>query len=186
MVGRDVRAGRHRQHGESLADVSVRSPDARDAVPRLAAFRKQPLVLTLLLFVGRIGELVKTIRWDEAATRGELASVRAEIGTREALTEARARADAAEARSAELFVDLAAERAKTEKAIAEFAALVDRLTALAEERAKAAKAIAAFAALAERLDALAEERPRPWWKRLMGWQSSPGPHIAAKRTATPA
>ena len=45
------------------------------------------------------------------------------VGTREALTEARARADAAEARSAELSVDLAAERAKTEKAIAEFAAL---------------------------------------------------------------
>jgi hypothetical protein len=64
---------------------------------------------------------------------------------------------------------LAAERAKSEKAIAEFAALFDRLMALADEKAKAAKAIAAFAALAERLDALAEERARPWWKRLVGW-----------------
>jgi hypothetical protein len=108
------------------------------------------------------------------------------VGTREALIEARARADAAEAQSAKLSVDLAAERAKTEKAIAEFAALFDRLTALADEKAKAAKAIAAFAALAERLDALAEERARPWWKRLVGWQSSPGPRMAAKRSTTAA
>jgi hypothetical protein len=66
------------------------------------------------------------------------------VGVREALTEARARATAAEARSAELSVDLSAERAKTEKAIA------------------------AFSALAERLDALAAERSRPWWRRLVG------------------
>jgi len=58
--------------------------------------------------------------------------------------------------------------AKAEKAIAEFAALVDRLTTLADEKAKTEKAIAAFAALAERLDALAAERARPWCRRLVG------------------
>jgi hypothetical protein len=58
--------------------------------------------------------------------------------------------------------------AKTEKAIAEFAALVDRLTTLADEKAKTDKAIAAFADLAQRLDALAAaERARPWWRRLV-------------------
>jgi hypothetical protein len=66
------------------------------------------------------------------------------VGMREALAAARARATAAEARGAELSADLTAERAKTEKAIA------------------------AFAALAERLDALAAERARPWWRRLVG------------------
>ena len=30
------------------------------------------------------------------------------------------------------------------------------------------KAIAAFAALVERLDALAQERGRPWWRRIVG------------------
>jgi hypothetical protein len=38
---------------------------------------------------------------------------------------------------------------------------------LAAERAKTEKAINAFAALAERLDALARERARPWWRRLV-------------------
>jgi hypothetical protein len=38
----------------------------------------------------------------------------------------------------------------------------------AAEREKTEKAIAAFAALAERLDALAAERSRPWWRRLVG------------------
>ena len=46
---------------------------------------------------------------------------------------------------------LAAERAKVEA-----------------ERARTEKAIAAFAALAERLDVLAAERSRPWWRRLAG------------------
>jgi len=57
-----------------------------------------------------------------------------------------------------------AERARTEKAIADFAARAD--AELEAERARTEKAIAAFAALAERLDALAEERSRPWWRRL--------------------
>jgi outer membrane murein-binding lipoprotein Lpp len=39
---------------------------------------------------------------------------------------------------------------------------------LAAEREKTDKAIAAFAALAERPDALAAERSRPWWRRLAG------------------
>ncbi len=47
-----------------------------------------------------------------------------------------------------------------------------RLTAadasLAAEQAKTEKAIAAFAALAERLDALAAERAKSWWRRLAG------------------
>ena len=64
------------------------------------------------------------------------------VGVREALVEARARADAAEARSAEHAVGLVAERTKTEKAIE------------------------AFSALADRLDARAAERAKPWWKRL--------------------
>jgi hypothetical protein len=39
---------------------------------------------------------------------------------------------------------------------------------LATEKARTEKAIAAFAALADRLDALAATRARPWWKRLAG------------------
>jgi hypothetical protein len=39
---------------------------------------------------------------------------------------------------------------------------------LAAEQAKTEKAIAAFASLAERLDALAAERAKPWWRRLVG------------------
>jgi hypothetical protein len=35
-------------------------------------------------------------------------------------------------------------------------------------RARTEKAIAAFASLAERLDALAAARSRPWWRRLAG------------------
>jgi hypothetical protein len=53
-----------------------------------------------------------------------------------------------------------AERAKAERVVAEFG------TTLKAEQAQTEKAIAAFSALAERLDALA--RPRPWWRRLAG------------------
>ncbi len=53
--------------------------------------------------------------------------------------------------------------------VATLKADVERLEAdLAAERARTEKAIAAFAALAERLDALAAERARPWWRRLVG------------------
>jgi hypothetical protein len=64
---------------------------------------------------------------------------------------------------------LAAERAKAERMIAEFAARDAQHAAdLAGERSKTEKAIAAFASLADRLDALAAERARPWWRRLAG------------------
>jgi len=53
--------------------------------------------------------------------------------------------------------------------IAEFAARDAQHAAdLAGERARTEKAIAAFASLAERLDALASARSRPWWRRLAG------------------
>jgi hypothetical protein len=74
----------------------------------------------------------------------ELAGARGELGgVREALGEARARADAADTRAAEIAADLAV------------------------EKARAGRAIEAFAALADRLDTLAEAR-RPWWRRLAG------------------
>lgn len=37
-----------------------------------------------------------------------------------------------------------------------------------ERHRQTEKAIAAFSALAERLDALAAERAKPWWRRLAG------------------
>jgi hypothetical protein len=46
--------------------------------------------------------------------------------------------------------------------------LAAAVASLAAERAQTEKAIAAFAALADRLDALAVERLRPWWRRLAG------------------
>jgi uncharacterized protein YfcZ (UPF0381/DUF406 family) len=59
-----------------------------------------------------------------------------------------------------------AERAKAEKALADFA---ERASAdLEAERARTSAAISAFASLADRLDALATERARPWWRRLTG------------------
>ena len=39
---------------------------------------------------------------------------------------------------------------------------------LAAERARVDRAIGAFAALAERLDDMAAERARPWWRRFAG------------------
>ncbi len=88
---------------------------------------------------GRPDNPVHVLQAQIARLEGELA------GTRETLGEARARADAAEARSAEISGDLAAERARTEKAIEAFASLADRLDAMAE----------------------ANQR-RPWWRRLAG------------------
>ncbi len=57
---------------------------------------------------------------------------------------------------------LAAAEARAEKQTAELGA------DLAAEKAKTTKAIEAFSALAERLDAIAAERARPWWRRLTG------------------
>lgn len=48
------------------------------------------------------------------------------------------------------------------------ARLVDAGADLAAERARTEKAISAFASLADRLDALAAERAKPWWRRLAG------------------
>jgi hypothetical protein len=62
----------------------------------------------------------------------------------ERLADATSRLAAADARDAQHAVDLAAERAQTEKAIA------------------------AFSAVEQLLDALAAERARPWWRRLAG------------------
>ena len=59
-----------------------------------------------------------------------------------------------------------AERAKAEKALADFAA--HAAADLESERARTEKAISAFSALADRLDQLAAERARPWWRRLVG------------------
>jgi hypothetical protein len=52
--------------------------------------------------------------------------------------------------------------------IAEFATRDAQHAAdLAAERARTEKAIATFASLAERLDALAAARSRPWWRKLV-------------------
>ena len=59
-----------------------------------------------------------------------------------------------------------AERAKAERVIAQRDA--QHAADLAGERARTEKAIAAFASLADRLDALAAERAKPWWRRLTG------------------
>lgn len=68
----------------SIVEASATSLSARqmpvDAEPRLAAFREQAARPRASSFFGRrLGELVKAVRWDEAATRRELASVRAEL-----------------------------------------------------------------------------------------------------------
>lgn len=68
----------------SIVEASATSLSARqmpvDAEPRLAAFREQAArPRASSFFVRRLGELVKAVRWDEAATRRELASVRAEL-----------------------------------------------------------------------------------------------------------
>ena len=69
---------------------------------------------------------------------------------------------ALEAHVETLKAQLAAAEARIDKQAAESAA------ELAAERARSEKAIEAFAALAERLDALAAARSRPWWRRLVG------------------
>jgi hypothetical protein len=79
---------------------------------------------------------------------GELA------GKSEALIEARARAEAAEARAEKQAADFTARDA-------------ERSADLAAERARADKAIGAFATLADRLEALAAANQRqPFLKRL--------------------
>lgn len=79
MVGSDVRPRFHRQHGERLADVLGLAPDAGNGKDGLAGLAEQPLVLPLLLRVGRRGELVEAIGDDEAAVGRELAALGAKI-----------------------------------------------------------------------------------------------------------
>ena len=90
--------------------------------------------------------LIKSLETHVEALKAQLAGDRGElVGMREALAEARARADAADARSVELSSALAAEKARADRAIEAFASLADRLDALA-----------------------AEHTQRPWWRRLVG------------------
>jgi len=85
MVGRDVRARRHGQHGERLADIGTFPPDTSDAEPGFAALGEEPLVLALLLRVLRIGKLIEPVSDDQTATRRELAVLRAEVVNRPAI-----------------------------------------------------------------------------------------------------
>jgi hypothetical protein len=65
--------------------------------------------------------------------------------------------------------DLAAERTKVEAERARIEkAITQGLAMVKAEQAQTEKAIATFASLAERLDALAAARSRPWWRRLAG------------------
>jgi hypothetical protein len=72
----------------------------------------------------------------------------------------------------QLAQSLAREAAANERADKQAAASAAREAALAgdlaAERIRTDKAVAAFASLAERLDALAAARARPWWRRLVG------------------
>jgi len=68
----------------------------------------------------------------------------------------------AEARIEKLIAQLATQG---EQHAGERAELVAQIAA---ERARAEKAIEAFSALAEPLEALAAERAKPWWRRLAG------------------
>ena len=80
-----------------------------------------------------------------------------------ALQALREQLSAAGEREQRVTADLATERAAF---AADKAALGSDLAA---ERARADKAIAAFESLAQRLEALAAERSaRPWWRRLVG------------------
>src|SRR5262245_47135919 len=79
MVGRDVRPRRQGQHGEGLAETRHASPDAGDAEPGLAAPGEQPLVLAFLPGVLGVGELVEAVGDDQAASRREIAALRAEV-----------------------------------------------------------------------------------------------------------
>ena len=64
---------------------------------------------------------------------------------------------------------LATAEARADKQTAEFAARdTERVADLAAERARTEKAINAFADLARQLNALAASRARPWWRRLAG------------------
>ena len=87
-------------------------------------------------------KLIKALEAHVATLKEQLAAAEARIDKQ---------ADDLVAYDAAYAAGLAAERAKVEA-----------------ERARTEKAIAAFASLAERLDAMAAERAKPWWRRLAG------------------
>ena len=119
----------------------VRLPDA----VRTPAERRKPNPVRTPFEQCSNPQTIKALEARVEALIAELATTRGELGgVREALGEARARADAADTRAAEISADLAA------------------------EKARAGRAIEAFAALADRLDQLAADRARPWWRRLVG------------------
>jgi hypothetical protein len=100
-------------------------------------------------------------RLDRELAHAQIARMEGELaGLREALTAARARADAAEAQ-------LAATDARADKQTADFAVRdAQRLAELEAERLRTEKAITAFAALARRLEAMAEAKRPSWWRWL--------------------
>ena len=105
--------------------------------------------------------LIKALEAHVATLKEQLSAAEARAAAAEARAEKQA-TDFAE-RDAQRVAELGAERARVERQAAELGA------DLAAEKAKTEKAISAFAALAERIDALAAERARPpWWRRLVG------------------
>jgi chromosome segregation ATPase len=142
QIGNDGRA-------RVLVALEPRAPDDRPIIARSSPARKavDPAL------VNALESHIKTLQGDNDALREQLAA-----------SESRSEKLASDyaAREAKSAAELAAAEARTEKLAAELGA------DLAAERARADKAIAAFADLAERLDALADERARPWWRRLVG------------------
>jgi hypothetical protein len=92
--------------------------------------------------------LVQALEAHVATLKGENETLKSQLAAAET------RVIAAEARAGKQAAEFAERNAK----------LAD---ALASERAKTEKAIAEFVALARRLAELAEEQRRPWWKRLV-------------------
>jgi len=140
---RATRSGWRRQIGNDgrarvLVALEPRSPDEPPMSPRSSPARKavDPALVTAL------ESHIKTLQGEIDALRQQL---RAETD----------RLAAAEARSEGLAADVAALDAQ-------------HIAVLKAEQAKTEKAIAAFASLADRLDALAAERAKPWWRRLAG------------------
>src|ERR1700733_4604896 len=69
----------------SIVNIFFCPPYARDTKPGLALLGEEPLVLPLLLFVGRVRELIESVRDDQATAGVELASVGSKIVNRPAV-----------------------------------------------------------------------------------------------------
>jgi chromosome segregation ATPase len=106
---------------------------------------------------------IKTLQSENEALKQDLAATRVNLSAQVETLQAQL-AGVAEGKASEEANNALREHNATLKAD------VDKLEAqLAAERERTEKAIAAFAALADRLDALAAERERrPWWRRLVG------------------